>query len=138
MGYQTPTQNDSTSGLPVEQKSTSNAGWVLDVAVHPGDDSVFSRNWGGPMMKKVSLSADGQLGVAGPCLYYGYIVTTALSAAVCNVRDAVAAGTGDIVDIVAASAAAGIQNRLPGGVYCPTGAFVDFTGTGAATFFYWQ
>ena len=111
---------------------------VLDTANHPGEDTTFDRTFGGAMAKKVSLTADGQVGVAGPCLYYGYMVTTALSAAVVNVRDAVAAGAGDIVDIIAASAAAGTTHIYPFGVYMPTGCYADFAGTGTVTFFYQQ
>lgn len=111
---------------------------VRNVAVEEGQDPAFDRLWGGALAKKVSLAADGQVGVAGPCIYYGHIVTTALSAAVVNVRDAVVAGAGDIVDIIAASAAAGTKNLLPFGVYCPTGVYADFVGTGTVTFFYQQ
>lgn len=116
-------------------------GGALNVNVQPttpGMDVTFDRTWGGGMAKTISLSADGQVGVAGPCIYYGYLVTTALSAAVCNVRDATAAGTGTIVDIIAASAAAGVQNRLATGIYCANGCFADFAGTGTVTFFYQQ
>ena len=87
---------------------------------------------------KVSLSADGQVGIAGPCVYYGHIVTTILGAGVCNVRDAAAAGTGDIVDIIAATAAVGTKNLLPNGVRCPAGVYADFASTGTVTFFYTQ
>ena len=106
-----------------------------DLAVHPGEDSVFDRTWGGGLCKSASLSADGQVGVAGPCVYYGYVVTTALSAAVCNVRDATSAGTGTIIDIIAASAAAGTQVNLAAGKYCANGCYADFAGTGTVTFF---
>jgi hypothetical protein len=92
----------------------------------------------GGTFKKVSVTGDSQIGVAGPCVYYGYLVTTALSANVINIRDAAAAGAGDIVDIIAASAAAGTQNRLPVGVYCPIGVYADFGGTGTVTVFYEQ
>lgn len=119
-------------------KSTNGALHVANMANEPGMDSTFDRNWGGSMAKTISLSADGQVGIAGPCIYYGYLVTTALSAAVCNVRDATAAGTGTIVDIIAASAAAGVQNRLATGIYCADGCYADFAGTGTVTFFYQQ
>ena len=89
-----------------------------------------------PPIDKISLTADGQVGIAGPCTYFGHIVTTALSAAVCNVRDATSAGTGDIIDIIAASAAAGTKNLLPNGVRCRSGVYADFAGTGTVTFFY--
>src|SRR5690606_13033751 len=97
------------SGEPKIEDVLSSFG---DLHVYPvpsgnGGDTVFDRTWGGALAKTVSLTADGQVGVAGPCIYYGYLVTTALSAAVINVRDATAAGTGTIIDIVAASAAAG-------------------------------
>ena len=119
-------------------KVTSGALHVANMANEPGQDSTFDRTWGGPMAKTVSLTADGQIGVAGPCIYYGYYVTTALSAAVINVRDATAAGTGTIIDIVAASAAAGTQNARPFGTYCANGCYADFAGTGTVTFFYQQ
>jgi hypothetical protein len=125
-------------GNPEAVNSTSNALHVANMAAEPGGDDLFDAVWGGARMRKTSLSADGQIGVAGPCYYYGYLVTTGLGAGVINVRDAIAAGSGDIVDIVAASAAAGVQNRLPGGVYCPNGVYADFASTGTATFFYWQ
>lgn len=129
-----------TAGAPkIEDiKATSGALHVADQSVHPGEDDTFEMSWGGLRAKKVSLNADGQVGVAGPCYYLGYLVTTALSAAVCNVRDATAAGTGDIVDIIAASATAGTKSLSPFGVYCPTGVYADFAGTGTVTFFYWQ
>lgn len=127
-----------TLNTPEWIRSTSNALHVADMAEHPGEDSTFDRTWGGALAKKVSLTADGQVGVAGPCIYYGYLVTTALSAAVINVRDATAAGAGDIVDTIAASAAAGTKERSALGIYCPTGVYADFAGTGTVTFFYYQ
>lgn len=125
-------------GNPEACGSTDNAIHVVNTAIEPGHDALFNRTWGGPLAKKVSLTADGQVGIAGPCVYYGYLVTTALSAAAVNVRDAIAAGSGDIVDIIAASAAIGVKNFLPGGVYCPAGVYADFGGTGTVTFFYQQ
>ena len=111
---------------------------VANLAAEPGMDASFDRVWGGGLAKAVSLTADGQIGVAGPCIYYGHVVTTALSAAVVNVRDATAAGAGTILDIIAASAAAGVKNILPVGIYCATGCYADFAGTGTVTFYYQQ
>jgi hypothetical protein len=104
-----------------------------------GEDLTFDRAWGGPMVKKIVLAADGQIGAAGPCIYYGHFVTTALGAGVLNVRDATTAGTGDIVDVIASAAAQGVKNLLPFGIYCPAGAYADFTAAGGSvTFFYQQ
>lgn len=114
----------------------------MDVAIRDyllGEDAGFDRIWGGGLAKKAVLAADGQVGIAGPCVYYGHIVTSPLGAGVLNVRDATTAGTGDIVDIIAASAAAGVKNNLPVGIYCPTGVYADFTAAGGSvTFFYQQ
>jgi hypothetical protein len=111
---------------------------VADMAVAPGEDGAFDMQWGGLKAKSVSLTADGQIGAASAGYYLGYLVTAALSAAVINVRDAIAAGAGTIVDIIPASAAAGVQVNLPYAKYCPTGVYADFAGTGTVTFFYWQ
>lgn len=89
-------------------------------------------------IEKVSLAADGQVGMAGPCVYFGYIVTNTLAAFVCNVRDTTVADAGDIVDIIAASAPIGTKNMLPNGVLCPNGVYADFGGVGTVTFFYRQ
>lgn len=123
---------------PEPQYSTSNAVHVLNVAVQPGESVVFDRAFGGALAKKVSLSADGQVGVAGPCIYYGSLVTTVLGAGVVNVRDAVAAGAGDIVDILPSASAVGYKSSHPFGVYCPFGVYADFASTGTVTFFYQQ
>lgn len=111
---------------------------VVDVGVSPGQNSVFDRTFGGPLAKKVSLSADGQVGVAGPCIYYGHIVTTVIGAGVVNMRDAVAAGAGDIIDIIAAAAAVGVKSVSPVGIYCALGLYADFASTGTVTIFYQQ
>lgn len=119
-------------------KITNGALHVANMAQEPGHDSTFDRTWGGPMAETQSVTADGNVGVTGPCIYYGYYVTTALSAAACNIRDATSAGTGTIIDIIAASAAAGTQNVRPFGTYCANGLYTDFGGTGTVTIFYHQ
>lgn len=138
MGYQTTFQLDSASGLEVNQKSTSNAAHVLDVAVHPGDNTVFDRNFGGPLAKYVSKTADAQIGVAGPCVYYGYTLVTATATNVIEIRDAVAAAGGVVIDTIAASTAIGTTKAYPYGIYCATGLYIDFTGTGTVIVHYLQ
>lgn len=125
-------------GNPEAIGSTDSALQVIDVGAGVGQDQNLNRTWGGALAKKVSLSADGQIGIAGPCVYYGYIVTTILGAGVINIRDAVAAGSGDIIDIIPATSAVGVEKARPFGVYCPLGAYADFASTGTVTFFYQQ
>jgi hypothetical protein len=72
----------------------------------------------------------------GPCLYYGWIVNVALSAATCDIRDGVAAGGGSIVDTIPASAAAGTRGVLLHPVQMNAGIFIDFAGTGTITLLY--
>ena len=131
-------QDSVVSSMGHNPKGTSGAMHVLNVAVEPGQSSSFDRTWGGGMCKTTSLSADGQIGAAGPCIYYGHIVTTGLGAGVVNVRDATAAGTGTILDIIAASAAAGVTKNLSTGIYCANGCYADFASTGTVTFYYQQ
>ena len=101
-----------------------------------GEDATFDTIWG-LRCRPVSLTADGQVGAASAGYFLGYEVTTALNAAI-NVRNATSAGTGTIVDIIAASAAAGVAHFFDAPVYCDTGIYADFGGTGTVTFFYWQ
>lgn len=129
---------DATTGLTGPVTGTSNAANVVDMAVHPGEDAAFDFQRAGFTLRPLSLSADGQIGAASAGYYGGYLVTTALSAAVINVRDAISAGSGAIIDTIAASALVGVQNRLPMPVFCPIGVYADFAGTGTVTFFYWQ
>lgn len=89
----------------------------------------------GGTMKKVSVTAD-TLVVTGPCVYWGHVVTTAMSAAVTDIRDSVAAGAGDKIDSIVASAAIGSRSQPAAGYPCSTGLFIDFGGTGTVTVYY--
>jgi hypothetical protein len=110
---------------------------VADVAVHPGEDAGFDRTFGGAMAAYSSKSADAQIG-AGPCLYYGYTVTGATATGVIEIRDAVSAGTGTVIDTIAAATAAGTAKSYPYGIYCAAGLYIDFTGTGTVVVHYHQ
>jgi hypothetical protein len=131
-------QDSVVSSMGHNPKGTSGAMHVLNVAVEPGQSSTFDRTWGGGLAKTTSLSADGQIGAAGPCVFYGYLVTTIVGAGVINIRDATSAGTGTIIEIVAAAAAVGTQEIYPVGIYCANGCYADFASTGTVTFYYQQ
>lgn len=111
---------------------------VADVAVHPGENSTFDRTFGGAMAKYVSKTADAQVGVAGPCLYYGYTITAATATNVIEIRDSSSAGAGTVLDSIAASTAIGTTKSYPYGIYCATGLYIDFTGTGTVVVHYQQ
>lgn len=81
----------------------------------------------------VDTSGDSTTVFSGPCIYYGSIVTTALSAHTVLVKD----GAGDTIDHYAASAAAGTIHAFPFGVKC--GSLVvdpDNSSTGNITVFF--
>ena len=134
MGYQTTKQLDSATLAEVDQKSTSNAAHVMDVAAHPGEDSTFDRTYGGRMPSSKSvLTATGAVGAAGARKYHGYVVTTALSAAAITIYDNTAA-SGTVIDVIPASTAAGTFRECA--IPCSNGIYASFAGTGTVLFLY--
>lgn len=69
----------------------------------------------------------------GPCIYYGCVVTTVLSAHAMPIYDG-----SNIIDSFAASAAVGTYHGFNHGVRCATGLLVDpnDAATGNVTVFY--
>lgn len=80
-------------------------------------------------------STDSTLIYSGPCVYYGAIVTTTLSAHTVLFKDGSGGAT---VDHFAASAAAGTNHLFPVGIRLDTGLFIDpdNSSTGNITVFY--
>src|SRR5687768_14154046 len=106
---------------------------VADQAVHPGEDGTFDRMWGGRMpSSKSELTASGAVGTAGARKYHGYVVTSALSAAV-TVYDNTA-GSGTAIDVIPASTASGTYKECA--IPCTAGIFASFAGTGTVLFLY--
>lgn len=106
---------------------------VADVAVHPGEDSTFDRTYGGRMpSSKSALTASGAVGAAGARKYHGYIVTAAPSAAITLYDNT--AGSGTVIDVIPASAAAGTLRECA--VPCLSGIYASFGGTGTVLFLY--
>jgi hypothetical protein len=71
---------------------------------------------------------------SGPCIYYGAVVTTVLSAHTVIITD----GSGNTIDQFAASAAVGTKLTYPFGVRCATSLVVnpDDSSTGNITVFF--
>lgn len=134
MGYQTTQQLDSTTLTPIDQKSTSSAAHVLDVAVHPGEDATFDRTYGGRMpASKSALTASGAVGSAGARKYHGYVVTTVLGAGAITLYDNTSAA-GTVIDVIPAATVAGI--RVECAIPCSTGIYASFASTGTVLFLY--
>lgn len=68
----------------------------------------------------VDTSNDSVTVFSGPCIYYGHVVTTVLSAHVVLIKD----NTTTISSLVASSAV-GLPQMLPVGIRCNTSLVVD-------------
>lgn len=68
--------------------------------------------------------------------YYGYVVTTTLSAAAITLYDNASAASGTVIDVIPASAAAGTRALLPMGIPVTNGIYASFGGTGTVLFLY--
>ena len=107
---------------------------VADQAVHPGEDEIFDRTWGGRMpASKSALTASGAVGTAGARKYHGYVVTGVLSAAAITIYDNTSA-TGMVIDVIPASTAAGTYRECA--IPCTNGIYASFGGTGTVLFLY--
>lgn len=69
---------------------------------------------------QVNTATDSTTVVDGPCIYYGYSVTTALSAHTVIIQDNATA-----IDGIAASAAVGSSHFIPNGIRCATSLVVN-------------
>jgi len=81
----------------------------------------------------VDVAADSTTVYTGKCIYYGCVVTTALSAHALPIMDG-----SNTIDSFAASAAVGTYHGFNHGVRCSTGLVVDpnNSATGTVTVFY--
>jgi hypothetical protein len=81
----------------------------------------------------VNVASDSTTVYAGPCIYYGATVTTALSAQVLPIHDDTVP-----IDAFAASAAAGTSHNFASGIKCYTSLVVDpdNAATGNITVYY--
>ena len=82
---------------------------------------------------KKSLTATGVV-MPQKGSYWGYIVTTALSAAAVTIYDNASAASGTVIDVIPASAAIGTQKTFTTPVPCSSGIYASFAGTGTVLF----
>lgn len=106
MSYQTIKQIDATSGEAVEQKSTSGAAHVVDVAIHPGEDSTLDRTWGGSKCNGTYISTATTTTLKSGAGMLHSIVVTETAAGTITVYDNTA-GSGTVKAVLKASIAEG-------------------------------
>ena len=99
-----------------------------------GELSQFNRLAGGAVASYSNKTATGVVN-AGPAIVYGYIVTTAMSAAATTVYDNASAASGTVLFVIPASTAVGFYT-LPVGVLATAGVYASFAGTGTVNFIY--
>lgn len=100
-----------------------------------GESQQHDRLFGGAAASYNEATAD-ELVKTGPGVFYGVIITVALSAAALSIRDASSAGTGTVMMTIPASAPVGVTYVLPVGIEFNTGLFIDFAGTGTVIALY--
>jgi hypothetical protein len=78
----------------------------------------------------VNLSTDSTTVFTGPCIFYGAVVSTVLSAHACPIQDGAT-----VIAAFAASAAVGTAINIQAGIRCATSLVVnpDDSGTGVIT-----
>lgn len=89
------------------------------------------------MLESAPVTADTLI-YTGPCMYYGYMIGAQTASNVITVEDGLTAGTGTVKETIPSGTAIG-RYPLPQGmaIYCPTGLFLNFTGTGTVAVLYW-
>ena len=79
-----------------------------------------------------ALTADA-LVKTGQGVYRGFTITTVTAVGIIEIRDAVAAGAGTVIDTIPVATAAGTRVEKQVGVICETGIYVDFAAGATGT-----
>ena len=126
----TPFNGQDGSWQPVKV----NAAGQLSIAMLNGELAQFNRLAAGSVASYVNLTASGVVANA-PCIVYGYIITTAMSAAATTIYDNASAASGTVLYTIPASTGVG-QYTFPVGIITTAGAYASFAGTGTVNFLY--
>ncbi len=97
-----------------------------------GELSQFNRLAGGAISPYINLTGTGVI-KAVPTIIYGYIVTSAMSAAATTIYDNASAASGTVLFVIPASTAVGVY-LFPTGMMTNSGAYASFAGTGTVNF----
>lgn len=125
--------DNPSTGIPTAQEHTAGAGHVHVATLLAGENQQFDRLFGGPLAQ-YNNATTSELLKTGAGVAYGYIVTTAMSAAATTVYDNTAA-SGTVLFVIPASTAVGVY-QFPVGVQFNTGLYASFAGTGTVNFLY--
>lgn len=123
----TPANGASGTWQPVQVNSSGQ----MVVAPLSGELTQFNRLAAGSISPYVNLTASGSVSTT-PCIVYGYVVTSAMSAAATTVYDNTSAA-GTVLFVIPASTAVGTY-LFPVGMLTNIGAYASFAGTGTVNF----
>lgn len=79
-----------------------------------------------------AITADA-LVKTGQAVYRGFTVTTATAVGIIEIRDAVSAGTGVVIDTIPSGTAAGTRVEKTIGIVCETGLYIDYAAGSTGT-----
>jgi hypothetical protein len=102
----------------------------LATSLLSGELQQFNRFAGGAIAEEINATSVSAALSDRPCLYYGYIVTTALSAAAITLYDNASAASGTIIEVIPASQPLG-EYLSAVGIPLTNGLYASFAGTGA-------
>lgn len=132
-GKSTTNLNPSGEGFTEDINATSNALHVYKASLDAGENQQFDRTFGGALANYENATAS-ELIKTGAGVAYGYIVTTAMSAAATTIYDNTSAA-GTVLFVIPASTGVGVY-AFPVGVQFNTGLYASFAGTGTVNFLY--
>lgn len=97
-----------------------------------GENQTVNRLFGGGAASNYTVTTASTLVKTGACFLVGYNVTTVTATAKIDIRDAVAAGAGNIVASLPIAKAVG-EYALPQAIPMGTGIYIDYNTTGTGT-----
>jgi len=132
----TNTTTTDTGKALLEAVKVTNGQLHVSPGLISGENQTDDRLYGGAApASKIAITATGAVkGSAGKL--YGYIVTTALSAAAITLYDNASAASGTVIGVIPASTAAGTAQVLAAPIPCTNGVYASFGGTGTVLFLY--
>jgi hypothetical protein len=111
---------------------------INELPLLAGENQTDDRLYGGPAPASKSALTGTAAVKASAGKYYGYKVTTALSAAAITIYDNASAASGTVIDVIPASTGVTATNTtiLPTPIPCSNGIYASFAGTGTVLFLY--
>lgn len=121
-------ESSTSAKIEMQVKGSEGAMHVKDVGIHPGEDEILNRTWGGQLVEAIRVTGDIQV-VLGACAVVGFVCTAGTSPTL-NLYDGISA-SGVLVYGGGAAEVLGAPKDIAGGaaVFCSGGLYADVGGT---------